>query len=79
MSIYRRSYNYEMWDVVMDDPYITMKKKGIDEMEPKSKSEWIDAEVKKIQTNFKTINTFYCGLNPTKFYRISTCKSTKEI
>ena len=25
------------------------------------------------------MNTLHCALNPTKFNRISTCKSTKEI
>ena len=36
-------------------------------------------EVKKVQVNFKAINTLHCALNPTKFNRISTCKTAKEI
>ena len=74
-----RSYDYEMWDVVMDSPYIPMKKKRNNEMEPKPKSEQTNVEVKKIQTNFKTINTLNCALNPTELNRISSCKFAKKI
>ena len=35
--------------------------------------------VKKVQVNFKAINTLHCTLNPIKFNRISTCKITREI
>ena len=47
MSIYMRSYDYEIWDVVMDGLYILMKKKKNDEMKPKPRSEWTDAKMKK--------------------------------
>ena len=65
MSIFMRSYDYEMWDVVMDGPYVLTKKKmGSEELEPKLRSEWMEAEVKKVQINFKAINTLHCALNP---------------
>ena len=36
MSIFMRSYGYEMWDVVLDGPYVPMKTKaGSEESEPK--------------------------------------------
>ena len=36
MSIFMRAYDYEMWDVVVDDPYVLMKKKVESEaLEPK--------------------------------------------
>ena len=36
MSIYMRSYDYEMWDVVINGPYVPMKKKKESEkMKPK--------------------------------------------
>ncbi|XVF24717.1 hypothetical protein REPUB_Repub13aG0151300 [Reevesia pubescens] len=54
-------------------------KKGSDEIEPKPISEWTNAEVKKIQINFKKINTLHCALNPTTLDKISTCKSAKKI
>ena len=64
----------------MDGPYIPMKKKvRSEESVPKLRSEWIEVEVKKVQVNFKSINTLHCALNHIKFNRISTCKTTKEI
>ena len=48
-------------------------------MEPKIRSEWTEAEIKKVQVNYKAINTLYCALNPTEFNCISTSKTAKEI
>ena len=80
MSIFMRAYDYEMWDVVLDDPYVPMKTKaGNEVLEPKIRSEWTELEIKKVQVNYKAINTLHCALNPTEFNRISTCKTAKEI
>ena len=80
MSIFMRAYDYEMWDVVLDGPHVLMKTKaGSEALEPKFRSEWTELEIKKVQVNFKAINTLHCALNPTKFNRISTCKIAKEI
>ena len=69
-----------MWDVVLDGPYIPMKTKTESEVvEPKIRSEWTELEIKKVQVNFKAINTLHYALNPTEFNRISTCKTAKEI
>ena len=48
-------------------------------IEPKIRSEWTEAKIKKVQVNYKAINTLHCALNPTEFNRISTCKIAKEI
>ena len=75
-----RAYDYEMWDVVLDGPYVSMKTKaGSEALDPKIRSEWTELEIKKVQENFKAINTLHCALNPTEFNRISTCKMAKEI
>ena len=73
-----RSYDYEMWDVVLDGPYVPMKTgTGVEASIPKLQSEWLESEVKKVQVNFKANNTLHYALNLTKFNRISTCKTTK--
>ena len=65
---------------MLDGPYVPMKIKTRSEaLEPKLRSEWSETEVKKMQVNFKAINTLYCALNPNKFNRISTCTRAKEI
>ena len=72
--------SYLTWNVVVNDLFVHMRKiRGSEELEPKQKSEWTNGEVKKIQINFKAINTLHCAINPTEFNRISTCKTTKEI
>ena len=68
MSIFMRSYDYEMWDVVLNGPYVPMKTGTRDEASvPKLRSEWSESEVKRVQVNFKDINTLHCDLNPTEF------------
>ena len=75
-----RSFGYEMWDIVMESPYVPIKTKGASQdMEPKPRDEWTEAESKKVQMNFKAINTLHCSLNATEFNQISTCKITKKI
>ena len=69
-----------MWDVVLDGPYVPMKiKTECEALEPKRRSEWTKIEVKKVQVNFKAIDTLHCTLNPKEFNRISTCMTAKEI
>ena len=79
MSIFMRAYDYEMWDVVFDDLYILMKTKaGSEALEPKVRSEWTELEIKKVQVNYKAINTLHCALNPTEFNCISNFKTVKR-
>ena len=54
-------------------------KAGSKALEPKVRSEWTELKIKKVQVNYKTINTLHYALNPTEFNRISTCKIAKEI
>ena len=80
MNVYMRSCDYEMWDVVMDDPYVPTKtKERNEELKPKLRSEWTDVDMKKVKLNVKAMNTLHCALNITKFNRISSCESAKEI
>ena len=79
MSIYMRSCDYEMWEVVFDNPYMPTKTKGkSEELESKLQSKWTDAEMKKVQLNFKAMNTLHCALNPMEFNTISTRKSMRS-
>ena len=69
-----------MWDVALDDPNVPIKTKmGSEDLKPKLRSKWSESKVKKVQVNFKAINTLHCALNPTEFNRISMCKIAKEI
>ena len=54
-------------------------KRGSEELELKLRSEWTDVDMKKVQLNFKAMNTLHCALNLMELNRISTCKSAKDI
>ena len=80
MTFYKRSCDYLIWDAVVDGYFVPMRKiRGSEELVSKQKKEWTTGEVKKIQINFKAINTLHCALNPIEFNRISTCKTAKKI
>ena len=65
---------------MLDGLYVPMKTSTrIEALVPKFRSEWSELEVKKVQVNFKAINTLHCYLNPIEFNRISTCNIAKEI
>ena len=54
MSIFMRAYNYEMWDVVLDSSYVSMKTKaGSEALEPKLRSEWTELEIKKTSSKLQ--------------------------
>ena len=58
----------KMWDVVLDGLYVPIKTRTRSEaLEPKLRNEWLETEVKKMQVNFKAMNTLHCALNPTEF------------
>ena len=49
----------------MDGPYVPTKtKKRSEELKQKLRSEWTDVDMKKVQLNFKAMNTLHCALNP---------------
>ena len=63
-----RSYDYKMWDMVLDGLYVPMKTKTEStDLEPKLRSEWSESKMKKVQVNFKAINTLHYALNPIEF------------
>ena len=48
MSIFMRSYDYEMWDVVLDGLYVPMKTgTRVEALVLKLRSEWSKSDVKK--------------------------------
>ena len=49
MSIYMRSCDYLMWDVVVDGLIVPLRKiRENEELEPKQRNGWTNAELKKI-------------------------------
>lgn len=80
ISIYFRALENQMWDVIMERPYIpTSPSFVMGEKILIPRAEQIEVEVKKIQTNFEAINTLHCTLTPIEFNKISGCTTNKEI
>ena len=74
-----RSCDYLMWDVVVDGLCPHEKIREREDQIPNQRSEWTNDEMKKIQINFKAINTLHCVFNPKEFNLILMCKTVKEI
>ncbi|WRX18658.1 hypothetical protein QQP08_011145 [Theobroma cacao] len=80
MSIYIRAIDYEMWDVITDGPFIPLTLNVVtNEIIPKPRSEWTEAETKKSLNKFKAINTLHCALTPTEFNKVSSCTTAKHV
>ncbi|WRX24196.1 zinc finger protein [Theobroma cacao] len=80
MSIYIKAINYEMWDVITDEPFMPSTVNVVtNELMLKSRSEWTEAETKKVQINFKAINTLHYALTPTEFNKVSSCTTAKQV
>ncbi|EOY03357.1 Uncharacterized protein TCM_018339 [Theobroma cacao] len=80
MSIYIRAIDYEMWDVITDGPFMPSTVNVVtNELIPKLRFEWTEAETKKVQINFKAINTLHCALTPTEFNKVSSCTIAKQV
>ncbi|EOY03181.1 Uncharacterized protein TCM_017766 [Theobroma cacao] len=80
MSICIRGIDYEMWDVITNGPFIPSTLNVVtNEMILKPRFEWTEAETKRVQTNFKAINTLHYALTPTEFNKVSSCTTTKQL
>ncbi|EOY21334.1 Uncharacterized protein TCM_012831 [Theobroma cacao] len=75
-----RAIDYEMWDVITDGPFIPSTLNVVtNELMPKPRSKWTEAKIKKVQTNFKAINTLHCALTPTEFNKVSSYTTAKQV
>ncbi|WRX29345.1 hypothetical protein QQP08_021832 [Theobroma cacao] len=80
MSIYIRAIDYEMWDVITDRPFMPSTVNVVtNELMPKPRSQWTEAETKKVQINFKAINTLHCAISPTEFNKVSSFTTAKQV
>ncbi|XP_069148151.1 uncharacterized protein [Solanum lycopersicum] len=72
----------ELWDIVLDGPFIPMiaEKDGENtRLVPKPRRKYDEVDRKNIEKGYKTKKLLVCGIGPDEFNRVSACKSTKEI
>nr|KYP31141.1 hypothetical protein KK1_048850 [Cajanus cajan] len=78
MRIFIEATDIAVWDAVENGPYIPMTKDD-DGKREKHWSEWSDDERKRAQYDYKAKNIITSALSIDEFFRISQCKSAKEI
>ncbi|XVF37235.1 hypothetical protein REPUB_Repub19eG0129100 [Reevesia pubescens] len=79
IAIYIQACDMNIWDIIMEDPFVPTKKNEAIEVVAKSKSKWTADDKAKVQVNFKVINKLHCALNLAEFNRIPMYNNAKEI
>ncbi|XP_049406067.1 uncharacterized protein LOC125869654 [Solanum stenotomum] len=67
MHDYINAKDTELWDVVLDGPYIP------------TREEYNETDKKKIEKNYKPKKILVCGIGSDEYNKISACETTKEI
>ncbi|XP_070023136.1 uncharacterized protein [Nicotiana sylvestris] len=70
----------ELWDIICDGPYVPTK--VLEELPfsmAKTSKEYIEADKKVVEKNFRAKKILVCEIGPEEYNRISTCDTVKEI
>nr|KYP34970.1 hypothetical protein KK1_044012 [Cajanus cajan] len=78
MRIFIEAIDIVVWDAIENGPYIPMTKDDEEKIE-KHWSEWSDDENKRAQYDYRAKNIITSALSIDEFFRISQCKSAKEM
>nr|KYP34086.1 Copia protein [Cajanus cajan] len=78
MRIFIEAIDIAVWDAIENGSYIPMTK-GDDGKRERHWSEWSDDERKRAQYDYRTKNIITSALSIDEFFRISQCKSAKEM
>ncbi|GMI66773.1 hypothetical protein HRI_000346600 [Hibiscus trionum] len=79
MRLFIKSNDYLVWDVIEDDPYISLKRDDEGKMVLKKKIEMSEDERKKIQINDKALHMLFCYFGPDIYSKVSSIESVKEV
>nr|KYP56640.1 hypothetical protein KK1_002884 [Cajanus cajan] len=77
MRIFIEAIDIAVWNAIENGPYIPMTKD--DDKKEKHWSEWSDDEKKRAQYDYRAKNIITSALSIDEFFRISQCKSAKEM
>ena len=78
MKAHLEAQGEEIWDAVENGPFIPITIiNGVDSSKPKTA--WDDDDKKKVLYDKKEINLLQGALSMDEFFRVSACKTTKEI
>jgi hypothetical protein len=78
MRIFIESIRIDIWVAIENRPYVPIKIDGEKEIK-KPKSEGNEDDKKRAQPNFRAKNLITVALSGNGFFRVSNCKSAKEM
>ena len=82
MHDYLMDEDIELWDIVLDGPFIPMMEEkygGKTSLVPKPRQNYDEAYRNKIERGYNAKTLLVCGIGPDEFNRVSACESAKEI
>jgi len=79
MENYIQANDYELWMIIENGSYISMKTTEDGKTVPKKSNEFDSNDFKKMEKNTGAKKLLYLGLGPDAYTRISECESVKEI
>ena len=82
MHDYLMDEDSELWDIVLDGPFISMMEERDGEktsLVPKPRQKYDESDRKKIKKGYKAKTLLVCRIGPDEFNRVSSCESAKEI
>ncbi|GAV84318.1 zf-CCHC domain-containing protein/UBN2 domain-containing protein [Cephalotus follicularis] len=79
MTIFIQSLDYNLWDLIVDGPNLPTTRNENGEAIPKPRSSYNDNDRRRVQMNAKAKHIILCSINSSKFNRVSSCVSTKEM
>ncbi|GAV60342.1 UBN2 domain-containing protein [Cephalotus follicularis] len=79
MTIFIQSFDYNLWDLIVDGPNLPTVTLENGDVVPKSRNLYDDNDRKRVQINAKAKHIIICAINSNDFNRISSCISAKEM
>ncbi|GAV58182.1 UBN2 domain-containing protein [Cephalotus follicularis] len=79
MTIFIQSFDYNLWDLIVDGPNLPTFRDENGDVIPKPMNTYDDNDRRRVQINAKDKHIIVCAINSNDFNRILSCISTKEM
>ncbi|GAV58347.1 UBN2 domain-containing protein, partial [Cephalotus follicularis] len=79
MTIFIQSLDYNLWDLIIDGPYLPSIRDENGESIHKPRNTYNDDDRMRVQLNAKAKHIIICAINSSEFNTVSSCISPKEM
>ncbi|GAV75156.1 UBN2 domain-containing protein, partial [Cephalotus follicularis] len=79
MTIFIQSLDYNLWDLIVDEPNLPTIRSENGDVLPKPRNTYNDDDRRRIQMNAKAKHISICAINSSEFNRVSSCNFAKEM